>query len=135
MTILCRPTGSDTFFCANCLILFLTTSIPLIPAEPQTQSDQLLSTSNCGGTRVRGEGNAPLVRGVQLEHTLLVRVSQQRVRETVNTCRLSDTRHALIDRKKASDVSSCPGDLDEQSGRQAGATRIEQETGRTEMIK
>ena len=29
MTILCRPAGSVTFFCANILILFRTVSMPL----------------------------------------------------------------------------------------------------------
>ena len=29
MTTLCRPGGSVTFFCANCLILLRTTSMPL----------------------------------------------------------------------------------------------------------
>ena len=29
MTILCRPGGKVTFFCANCLIFVRTTSIPL----------------------------------------------------------------------------------------------------------
>jgi hypothetical protein len=37
MTILCRPGGSVTFFCANILILLRTTSMPLQEQRQQQQ--------------------------------------------------------------------------------------------------
>lgn len=71
--ILCRLGGSDTFFCANTLILLRTTSIPL---------------------RVSGE-DVPIIRGVQLKHRLLVRVAQQCMSQAVHTGCLSDTWQTL----------------------------------------
>ena len=53
MTILCRPAGRVTFFCANILILFLTTSIPLEKSSgPKTDV-----SSGRARRRTRGEGD------------------------------------------------------------------------------
>jgi hypothetical protein len=55
--ILCLPAGRVTFLCANVLILFLTTSIPLLSAI------------------LLGE-DVPFIRSVKLKYTLLVRIPQ-----------------------------------------------------------
>lgn len=63
------------------MILFRTTSIPLRRRQVQDSSKRT--------------PHAPLVRRVELQHALLVRIAKKLMRQTVYTCRLPDTRHAL----------------------------------------
>jgi hypothetical protein len=67
MTILCLPGGRVTFFCANALILFRTTSIPLARYQltPTSEADEI---------------QAPFIGRIQLQYTFFIRVSQQLVR-------------------------------------------------------
>lgn len=85
MMILCRPGGSDTFFCANTLILLRTTSMPL---------------------RV-SPWHVPVVGRVQLQHRLLVRVAQQGACKAVHARRLTNTGQALREFRTRTDTSRC----------------------------
>lgn len=123
MTILCRPAGSETFFCANCLILLRTTSMPLRVRARACQLQMKCDRQKQPAGEVRG--CAPLVRCVELEHALLVGVAEQSVRETVDRGRLADTGHALQVESKGN-VSI--------GYKKGGQRRAELVSGRTEMM-
>lgn len=90
MTTFCLPGARFTFFCANILILFLTTSMPLhAPAQSQPPTITKLYAESTHNRIV------PVVGGVELEHTLPVVGSQQSVRQAQNAGSFASTGRAL----------------------------------------
>lgn len=63
------------------------------PSSNQLLPEDWLSQRKRG--KGKEGGNSPLVRSVQLQDSLLVGIPEQSVSETVDTRRLSDTRHSL----------------------------------------
>ena len=121
MTILCLPGGSVTFCCANILILFRTTSMPL-NHQVASRQPQLCRSIRAHATQsawmcykisvrcyVRERAAAlPLVGRVELEDPLLYAASQNLAREREHTSRLADTGRALQS-QRVMNSPSAPG--------------------------
>ena len=93
MTILCRPGGSVTFFCANILILFRTTSRPL-----QMHGSAIIQPIH-RATRhqynIKSRWQQPVVRGVELEHALAIAGPEHLVGQRQDARRLPSPRRPL----------------------------------------
>lgn len=91
--ILCLPGGRVTFFFANILMVLRTVSMPLERGEESSRVT-LMEKFTC-----RQPPNAPIVRGVGLQHGLPIRRTQQCACQTENARGLADTGWALSNRE------------------------------------
>ena len=103
ITILCRPGCRVTFFCANILILFRTTSSPLQKHESTIMHPirtlPKAAPNRKNKTKKMSRRQQPVVRGVELEHGLAVAGPKQLVGQRQNARRLPSPRRTLRERK------------------------------------
>lgn len=102
MTSFCRPGGKVTFFCAKPLMRLRTTSIPIRRRVSFYRWSYVRHPSLSPYIRSRairplpaqGEKRTSLIRRIQLQHSLLVRIPQHLPRQTQYTRRLAYPGHA-----------------------------------------